>query len=305
MSDLLVHWAVFDDCRRLTQRDRAVDRSLARIIEEQREYARLGALTRGGSKWVPHILAQERAAGSARTDKPPDERKVAFALGGIAHFAADVVLKPIMSRLAQANWNDAQHEMQTQTGARATGVSTASIREISAYYDCHVFRQVYLSGHEEPFSAFLTAPNPTSPGQALEAFVRSLFQRALLSCHTLDPDRDAIDQWLERLFGLVQPLYLDIDLYTRVFTSPDPAQARRYEVDGTFYRVADPIVLAARTLQRGGVVAQKALDAALAPGANRSGYGRAVELAATSMRQASAFWRGEATEPPNLKQVWR
>ncbi len=304
VSDLLTHWAVFDDCRRLVQHDQAIDPTFVQIIERQREFARLGALTRGGSKWVPHILAQARAAWTTTTDRSANERKVAFALGGIAHFAADVILKPIMSRLAQADWNVAQDHMQ-HAAAAPDDAAAASIREISAYYDCHVFRQVYLSGNEEPFSAFLTAANPTEPGKALESFVRSLFQRALLSCHTLDPDREGIDQWLDRLFARVQPLYLDIELYARVFAAPDPAKLAQYQVETAFYRLADPIVQAARAVHGGVSLSTPALDAALTPGANSGGYGRAVELGMVTLRQASAYWRGDVSELPNLKQVWR
>ncbi len=79
---------------------------------------------------------------------------------------------------------------------------------LAAYYDTHVFRQVYLNGGAEPFNRFLVADNDTAPGQALEAFVRSLFQRALLSSHTIKPDFDDIDAWLDRLFGAVQSLKL-------------------------------------------------------------------------------------------------
>ena len=37
MSDLLVHWAVFDDCRRLAQVDRQVDPLLREWVQSERE----------------------------------------------------------------------------------------------------------------------------------------------------------------------------------------------------------------------------------------------------------------------------
>jgi hypothetical protein len=56
MSDLLTHWAIFEDLRRLSQHDPAIAPLFASILQEEREFARLGAISRGGSVFVPHIL---------------------------------------------------------------------------------------------------------------------------------------------------------------------------------------------------------------------------------------------------------
>lgn len=303
MSDLLVHWAVFDDCRRLALQDKRVEPLLAQIAHEEREFARLGALTRGGGRYVPEILGYARANWAAKSQDQTLRRKVAFALGGITHYAADQVLKPLMKQYAKADWNDAHHAMQGR-GNRA-GVSEeaiASVREISAYYDTHVFRKVYLTGQEEPFTRFLTAANATAPGQALEEFVRSLFQRALLSAHTFDPDLTDVQQWLDRLFAQVQPLYIDIALYARVFAQPDPAKMQTFAVETAFYRDDDPVVRVSRALHQGQTISQAELDAAIHEGANRGGYGRSVELGARRLREASAYWRGETDQTPDLRQ---
>ncbi len=301
MSDLLVHWAIFDDCRRLCQHDRHIEPLFARIIASEAEYARLGALSRGGSKFVPAVLHDARPQKEQAAADSLLARKLAFALGGITHYAADFVMKPLMSQLAQADWNATHHQMQGRAdGEKPTDAAT--IREISAYYDTHVFRQVYLSGQAEPFNQFLVANNASAPGQALEAFIRSLFQRALLASHTLSPDTGDIHAWLERLIQLVQPLYLDIALYTQVFNHPDPAKMLAYQVETTFYQPADPIILCARAIQNDQGITAAAIEHALAETANASAYGRALALAQRRLRQASAFWRGETDETPHLKQ---
>jgi len=307
LSDLLTHWAVFEDCRRLAQFDARIDPLFARLIHDEREFARLGALTRGGNRWVPEILTKARSVWAEGEGTAESGRKIAFALGGITHYAADITLKPLMSEVAQADWNASHSVMQGHAPVEGEHQNPTSIREVSAYYDIKVFREVYLSGQEEPFNAFLTAANVTEPGQALEEFIRSLFQRALLSCHTLDPDRDDIEGWLDRLFGRVQPLYIDIDLYVRVAAAPDAVKMQRYRVETEFYVASDPVIAAARAIQRGTPPAQAQIDAALALAgdANRGGYGRSVALGIRRLREASAFWRGEVSGTPDLKQSVR
>lgn len=56
MSDLLTHWPVFDDARRLAAHDADVEPLFKRVLDEKHQLARLGALARGGSKWMPHII---------------------------------------------------------------------------------------------------------------------------------------------------------------------------------------------------------------------------------------------------------
>ncbi len=277
MSDLLTHWAVFDDSRRIAAQDENVEPLFKTILEEKRDYARMGAITRYGSQWMPPTLksARERKEEAEGGDERL-QQKLAFALGGILHFPADQIFKPLMSELAQADWDSTHHQMQGKKADAGTVKNSTSIREISAYYDCHVFRKVYLTGQEDPFSRFLVTENATEPGQALEAFVRSLFQRALLSSHTLAPDREDFDGWLDRLLDQVQPLYIDIGLYVRVFTAPDPEKIAAYRVESDFYRDDDPMIRLARAVQQGKDASAAEIDDALASDENRSGYGECL-----------------------------
>ncbi len=305
MSDLLTHWAVFEDMRRLAAQDAAVCGDFTQALEAESEIARLGALTRGGGKWVPALLARYRPGEAPVVpDSDTVRRKLAFALGGIAHYAADVRMKPLMSRVARADWNSTDAAQQRAATRSASAPEKVSIREVSAYYDCHVFREVYRDGAEPPFTpdGALLGANAGGAGRALESFVRALFQRALLSCHTLAPDTGDVDGWLDRLFVLLQPLYISLDLYARVYANPDPAKMAAYEVETTFYCADDPVVRAARAAQNGRRPAAGAIEAALAENANRGEYGRAVALALCRLRDASAYWERRTDELPKVQQ---
>jgi hypothetical protein len=210
-----------------------------------------------------------------------------------------------MSELVQADWNDTQYVMQGRGEKQGVHTDENAIREISAYYDVHVFRKVYLAGQEEPFNRFLVAENTTAPGQALGEFVYALFQRALLASHTFDPDKGNLDAWLDNLIAHVQPLYLSIEIYTRIFAQPDPQKMQHYQVETAFYLESDPIIRLARALQAGQSPTPAGLEEALAENANRSGYGRTLELGMNALRKTSAYWRGETPELPDLKQNYR
>jgi hypothetical protein len=271
--------------------DRRVESVFKDLLQAEVDVARLGAVSRGGRVFVPALLQKPGA------ELTPEQRKrVAFALGGILHFPADQILKPLMSELAHAEWNREHHAMQTGESG------SPSIREISAYYDVEVFRNVYLTGQETPFNQFLLATNDTLPGLALEGFVRALFQRALLSAHTLSPDLTDPGPWVDRLVALVQPLYLNIELYTRVFQDPDPAKQLAYAVRTQFFVAQDPVNRLARAAQLGGVPEQSELDAAILNQANEGGYGQAVALGMRALREASEFWQGLRADPPDVSQ---
>lgn len=288
MSDMLTHWAVFDDSRRLARKDSELEPLFARLLEEEKESARLGALTRGGGRFVPAILERARETWSGHEDDAKLRRNLAFALGGITHYACDVLMKPLLRGYADDAWLE---------DYQGSGRMRKPIREISAYYDTHVFRKVYLSGQEEPFTRFLMAENESAPGQALEAFVRALFQRSLLSSHTLAPDWDDAEAWLDNLFAKVQPLYVDINIYTQAFHDPDPEKMKRYRVETEFYLDDDPAVRVARALQRGDEVTEAHYEAALGEDANQGGYGRALALSMRTLREASVYWRGQGDMP--------
>ena len=300
MSDMLTHWAVFEDCRRLSLPDERLDVFLKGCMDSECELGRLGALSRAGAVFVPHVLRSEKAVMQRDGRDAVNARKLAYALGGITHYPADIMMKPLAKKKARVDWH-AEHVRMKRDGRK----TDSPAREVSAYYDTHVFRKVYLAGREEPFNRFLLASNNTDPGKELEAFVCSLFQRALLSSHTLAPDKQNLDEWLDNLLERVQPLYIDIETFVEVFLSPDPEKMRAYGVEDEFYLESDPAIVLARRVQNGEDVPAAERVAALDESVNTSGYARAVCIGMQRLVEASAFWTGERAGPPDIRQGGR
>ena len=280
MSDLLTHWAVFDDARRLAAQDAQVEPFFNEILDETADVARLGALSRGGNWWTGQILRAARA--HPQPDDARQRQKIGYALGGLLHYPADYKYKPLMKRLVRE-------------------IPGATTREVYAYQDCHVFREVYGGGKDAPFSPHFLAPNDSAQGRELERFVRALFQRSLLSSHTLDPDRQNFDAWLDHLLDKVQPLYIDVELYVGVWQNPDPAKIKAYEIETTFYQKDDAIIRLARRIQNGENIEQTELEKVLVhPGA--SDYAECLKMGVEVLREATRFWRGQTDETPDVSQ---
>lgn len=299
MSDMLTHWAVFEDVRRLTQLDEKIADVFKNILYREREYARLGALTRGGKYWAKEIIEYAMKNKTELSQENSTERKkIAFALGGLTHYAADIVMKKICGNIAQQNWNQVHHAMQ-----RGDDEEAAKIKEISAYYDVYVFRKVYLEGHEEPFNTFLLSHNNTQPGMALEEFIRALFQRALLASHTFAPERENYIGYIEKLISKVQRLYIDINLYCDIFSNPDENKMKEFRVRDLFYREDEPLIKIARMLQKNiNELDYDEYEKAVIVDNNRCGYASALAISIQRIRELSLYWNGESNQFPDLKQ---
>ncbi len=307
MSDMMTHWAVFDDSRRLMAADRTIEPVFSEVAEHEHDVARLGALTRGGMKWMQPLLTLARDTWSDSASHPEIDRRLAFVIGGITHQACDSVAKYLLSRHAGSEWNLAHDVLQKNPRARGREheVDTHHTQEVSAYYDAHVFRKVYLEGRETPFNRLMLADGGGDAAHALEQFIGTAFQRALLTAHTLSPpppgDLAALLQWQDSVFSYMQPRYLHMKVWIDAFNHPDPAKQAKYAVETEFYRDDDPAILVARKLHTGGAVSAQEIAEATREGANESMYGQALELSARYLRSATAFWhhRADALVAPN------
>jgi hypothetical protein len=294
MSDMLTHWASFDDCRRLAQLDDSLIPEFRKLIEEQRHFARLGTLSFGGTTWMQPVLDLALKNWSDPKRDLKHERNVAFVLGGLIHQACDRVMKPILTNAAGVDWNNMQFAMQGDPSS--TPVEKDEVdrtQEVSAYFDAEVFRQVYLNGHEEPFTPLFLGET-TKSGGSLEEVIRALFQRALLSCHTLKPDSDNMEAWLDDLAAKVQPLYLEVDRWVSVFQSPDPKKIEAYGVRSTFYDASDPTICLARGIQSGENVTDELRQRVLVRGEFTCAYGDILQHGLRYLRGASSYWRGDS-----------
>jgi hypothetical protein len=304
MSDMLTHWAAFEDCCRLSGIDEEIESVFRDALERQREAGRLGTLTRLGAKWMQPMLESVRDQWSNARLDPKLQRNLAFVLGGLIHQATDNVMKPPLSRAAGGTWSQMQAYLRGTPGTPPVSPQVVdAAHEYSAYLDAEVFRQVYLDGGADPFSEFFMAK--LSPkGKAFEEFVRALFQRSLLSVHTLNPTVDHMEDWLENLFRTVQPAFVGVDRWVRVYHQPDPRKIEAYEVRTSFYRPDDPTIRVARALQRAEPVDAAARRAALAPGTHTCYYAHILQTGLDYMRKAAQFWRRESSHlvAPNFDE---
>ncbi|MCG8351253.1 MAG: hypothetical protein MI924_26070 [Chloroflexales bacterium] len=191
MSDLLTHWAVSDDCRRLLPFADGIEPFFVEVLETERTFARLGAITRTEGYWIPPLLQWAREHRDQPALQPAIRRKVACCIAGLTHTACDRLMKPYMQAITYAD----------EASANPTDDNVA--RLVYAYQDTFVFTQVYLDGHEEPFNRFMMSRLNTAAGQALERWIGTLFQRGVMALRT---NIAATDQ-LER--AIVEPLIHD------------------------------------------------------------------------------------------------
>ncbi len=299
MSDMVTHWAAFEDCRRLVQLDDKLPPIFREVIESGREVGRLGTLTRLGKVWMQPMLETALAQLKACAEEDKARRNLAFVLGGLVHQATDNVMKPVLSNMAGASWTQMQASLRgTPNTPKVNAESVELAHEFSAYLDAEVFRQVYLDGDAEPLSKFFMG-ELSDDGHAFEEFIRALFQRSLLSAHTLNPTADNMDNmadWLDNLFGLVQPYFVEVDRWVRVYQHPDPEKIERFGVRTSFYRTDDPVIRAARALQHGTPVDAATRSAVYDNGAYVCIYGEILQTSLAYIRAAAAFWRGEAKD---------
>lgn len=301
MSDMLTHWAICDDSLRLMGADQRVEPAFGDACKSFPQVVRVGACTRGGGQWMPILFERAREGWEGADTEPGAKKKLAWAVGGITHQACDTVAKPYLSVHAGSEWSLTHGVLSGRPNARGreSEVDAEEVMTCSAYCDTHVFRKVYLSGTEDPFSKLFLA-DLGSAGRTFEALVNTMFQRSLMAAHTLKPPQPHDDEtflaWFDDVMGYLQPLYLDTSIWVKAFNDPDPALMEKYAIETRFYRDDDPIVEVARALHAGQSVAQPDLEAASADGLNQSMYGQGLELSLRYLHNASAFWQGRASE---------
>lgn len=282
MSDMMSHWAIFEDARKIAAQDEKFDSELSRVIATYLEYARLGTVSRGGNQWMAPIIKRARAAWDDPDAHPAQDRKLAYALGGLPHQAIDNVIKPYRHMVAR---RDETHDRPLDNPHRW----------LYAYQDAFLLKKVFGGGADgEAFNRFLLSENATATGTAIEDYARSMVLRGLQGLHTLAPNIDDMDGWLDRSVDFVQPVTVDIARLVEAHVAPDPDKLDRFRLDEEFYRSADPAIELAETVRAGGQVQQSQIDkVAETADANFSVYGQALAVAIGYMREGARLWRGE------------
>ncbi|MGD2174143.1 MAG: hypothetical protein PVJ27_01980 [Candidatus Brocadiaceae bacterium] len=284
MSENITHTAVCDDCCRLILHDTDTCAAFRESLSSHHDAARLGGVTRWGDRFTVDLLGRYREAWPARSEEDRAlPRKLAFVLGWLCHRAADRQLKPVF---------------------RATDPDCdRSPTDCSIYHDVFLFREVYDEGRRAPYApAVLEQPPESAPAAGalnvaeIEELFRLLAQRALLALHTLMPDPDEADGWLERLFERRQRFRVDIGRYAEAFADPDPDKTRRFIEEINFYDPEEPLIRLARGLQHGEPVESVPLQEALDGAASGCIYARTVRRGCLYLRAANGYFLGRLEE---------
>ena len=283
MSENITHTAVLDDCFRLMAAHNKVCDAFREVMRDQVRFARLGGITRRGDFHSVGLLTSIRQRWDGRSTDDKLEPKLAFILGWLTHRAADRQMKPIFREVEPGRPVSPAHS--------------------SVHQDAFIFHEVYQSGKANPYHPQTFADTPdVAPGidaAALEELIRVLLQRALIELHTLIPDDENIEGWLENLFDRQQRFYVDRERYAQAVANPDPEWVRRGIEEVNFYDRDEPIIQAARAIQHGqsaGVVAALAAEA-------RSHYAQALKMGCGYILAASDFFSSDMA-PAELEALF-
>ncbi len=283
MSENITHTAILDDCFRLMAAHNKVCDAFREVMRDQVRFARLGGITRRGDFHSVGLLTSIRQRWDGRSTDDKLEPKLAFILGWLTHRAADRQMKPIFREVEPGRPVSPAHS--------------------SVYQDAFIFHEVYQSGKASPYHPQTFADTPdVAPGidaAALEELIRVLLQRALIELHTLIPDDENIEGWLENLFDRQQRFYVDRERYAQAVANPDPEWVRRGIEEVNFYDRDEPIIQAARAIQHGqsaGVVAAVAAEA-------RSHYAQALKMGCGYILAASDFFSSDMA-PAELEALF-
>ncbi len=276
MSENVTHTAALDDCFRLMLTSDEVCEAFKEVGRTQRAFARLGGVTRSGDRFTVQLLTDFRVRWKGRRPEDRLEPKLGFVLGWLCHRAADRQMKPVF-REAEPGHSE-------------------SPSECSVYHDAFLFREVYAGGKEGPYRPGMFEEGPAGA----EDLFRTLLQRALVGLHTFIPDREDVEGWLGRLFALQQGFEVDLKRYAAAISRPDPEKVRRFITAVNFYDAGEPIIAAARGIQRGEPVTAGQVREVTRIEA-RSHYAQALRTGYGYLRAASDFFAGDMS-PEALRE---
>jgi hypothetical protein len=268
MSETITHTAVLDDALRLAQASPEICAPFKDVAQAYRDFARLGSVTRGGDRHIPPILERLRAEWEGRSPEQQLEPRLAYLLGWMCHRATDRQMKPIFRAVDRD--------------------CPRSPTDCSIYHDAFLFRTIYADDPDSPFGQAMFEVNVG----AVKELMRALLQASLIELHTLTPDREDAWGWLGRLFALHEGFQVELERYAEAIVHPDPDKVRRFIDAVDFYGAEEPVIAAARRLQRGESVApEQVASAAAAP--PRSHYAQALQRSYAYLRSASAFFTSD------------
>jgi hypothetical protein len=126
----------------------------------------------------------------------------------------------------------------------------------------------------------------------IEELLHVLLRRALIGMHTLIPDVENPEGWIDRIYRRRQEFHVDLERYNRAITEPDPAKVQTYIAEDGFYDRSESIISTARRLQHGELVSYDEIVVALEAPAE-SHYGQALAIGMRYLKAASDFFVGD------------
>lgn len=276
MSEHITHTAICDDVRRICLHLDDLPQAFKDVWSTHTDISRLGGVTRHADLWSADIVAHVR-------DHPEDKdgpRKLAFVLGALTHRSIDRHMKPVFTYFKQAI------DARTDKGA--------VVNECTIYCDMLILKEVFAIDHL--FSETLFDKPLAERRAAFAELMRTTWQRMLIHMHTFKPDDANVHSWLTNLFNGVQDFGIRMHLYDEIAANPDPQKWNKCLIETNFYNASDPLIAAARAVQKGGSIsAAEASKAVESTGADASLYARAIKRAIDYIRAAGQIYTNRIT----------
>lgn len=278
MSEHIVHTAVLQDCFNIMLVSGKLNETFNQIIEEYREFAEMGSITRSGDRFTYKLLEKYRDISDKVKENEKLKARMAYVFGWLTHRSADREMKPI--------WRGGDFE------------TSKNPTDCSLYHEAFIFNKYYTDSdlYQRALVDDVLEGYTNSQGINRDLFiklVRSVLKRVLIEMHTFIPDHDDIESWLDKLYDKKQTFKDDLaGRYTEAIINPDPELVKSYVEDTNFYDEEDKILKLAIKLRKGINVESGEVEEALNIEAS-SHYAIAVQRACNYMMAASEFFAGE------------
>ncbi len=296
MSDHIAHIGICDDTFRLAAVHSDILPTFKTLMDKQREMAHMGSVTRSADTWSVELItwARQQLEAAPEGNEKRWREKLAFVLGSLTHRSADRLTKPITNC-----WRG-----QPDSGRAGDAANESKIMQ-----DVFVWREVFNQGHDRdgatawPFSPEVLA-QPSGSAAETEKIYRLLLRRALIAMHTLNPDKQNIQSWLDGFIDGMQTYPKSLEQYAKLAAEWDPMLVKRYLTDKRFYVAEDALIQLARAAQHGRAITEAQVREAMsATDKTHSRYARALAKAMEYLIAAGECFEGRITPEQAAKRL--
>ena len=217
MSDMLTHWAAFEDCCRLAQLDARIEPEFRRAAGEPRSrpVGHPARLAPNGCSpcWGVRDQWNEASRDPAGATSP--------CVGRLVHQATDNVMKPPLPRAAGGTWSQMQAYLRGTPGTPPSARRSWRRRTNTAYLTPKCSGRV------------TSTATPTRSRFALASSARRGARGLCVPCSscccrcTPQSDRRSHGGLAGEPFRTVQPAFVGVDRWVRVFKKRIPRRSKR------------------------------------------------------------------------------